>query len=253
MQAVRLVEAPYLVLAAGDDISEPDRVSRIAACFSADPNTKLVTSDFRVLFANGDVGDSIKSWRSPEPLSAIALSKVGSNYVQGCVNAYSREVFDLFDNFIPELQYEEDHALPFRALLLGNAQYIDKPLVRYRLHSESITESWRSLDDPLSGQRIATNNVRGFKQNIADLDHLILNKGGAHTDLLDLRRRFAQSYISAQQDLMWQTPGCKGVKSLFVSTLLGKISVREGMKIVLKVNFTRLWAWYVRRNGSRQS
>ncbi len=247
-KAVGLSTAPYIVMAAGDDVSEPNRVSKIAACFAADETTKFVTSNFLAIFASGEAGLDITHWHNQRPISAATLLEYGSNYVQGCANAYSREVFDAFPGFIPEMTIEEDHVLPFRAALLGKAIYLYESLVRYRLHSDSITETWRSLDDPLAGFRVAKNNAVGFRQKTADLNHLAGRNPPAAETLPDLREKCRRSTTFAERDLAWHTRGIKGIMALVAGVFLRTISPRDAAKTFLKVNFARFWAWYVTRN-----
>ncbi len=247
VQAVRLSTAPYLVMAAGDDVSEPGRIKKIAERFAADRTTKFVTSDFRLIDSCGNLEQqALPPWRRSQPITADALADLETGYVQGCVNAYSREVFDTFAPFVPALTFEEDHALPFRALLLGNAAYIRQPLVRYRVHADSITETWKSLDDPLAGFRSATNNVIGFEQKLADLDYLIDRDPDRGEILGAVREKCRCSLAIAKRRLSWEAPGIKGIASLVAGLFSGRISFPLAIKTFLRVNFVKAWARYVR-------
>jgi hypothetical protein len=58
-------------------------------------------------------------------------------YAAGATLAIRRPVAEVFGPLEPDIH--EDIVLPFRASLLGEAVYLDEPLVRYRRHAASMT------------------------------------------------------------------------------------------------------------------
>lgn len=245
--AVRSTAAEYLVMAAGDDISEPARASAIAMEFTNDPTVKLVSSDVLVIDETGASIGRSKSWRSELPISCTSMLQAETCYVLGCANAYSREVFDRFPQIPLDVAISEDQVLPFRAVLIGNAAYIDKPLVRYRQHPVSISQSWRSASDHTSGQRAARYRVSGFEQMLGDIEHFRSQSGAPSHDFSDLHRKCASVLDYMLWCTRWETRGSGGFMALVWGVAARRIGWRDAIKVLLRVNFTRSWTWYVRQ------
>lgn len=246
--AARLTAAPCLVVAAADDISEPDRVARIAAEF-ARPQVTFVTSRLTVMDAAGRSGETVSPWDENAPITAEALASIETSYVLGCAAAYAREVFDSFPDFLPAVSIEDDQVLPFRALLLGRAACIPHSLVRYRQHAHSLTEIWRNISDPIAGARAAASTAVGFEQKIADLQFLADRDPARRDRLAALLAACRRSHGQALDRVKWETPGLRGATALLADALTGKLDLRLALKTFLRVHFARGWYRYVGWRG----
>lgn len=130
-----LIDSEIVVAAAGDDISMPQRVSRVLDAFRA-TNALLVHSRVRAIgLDGGDIEgpfthDNALFFRST---SAVAAAHSMALYV-GATGAWHREVFDRYGILrLPELY--EDLIMGFRAALEDRVAFVDEALVRYRVGS----------------------------------------------------------------------------------------------------------------------
>ena len=138
---IRVCTGELLVSFDGDDVSRPERVSRIVERFRANPRAQAVYSSF-ALVENGEWRRSSSS-RSRLPAAAEPsrwFARVDA-YAAGATLAVRRAVFDGFGPLDPALN--EDVQLPFRASLLGDVDYIDAPLVGVHRHADSFTADWQ--------------------------------------------------------------------------------------------------------------
>ncbi len=141
------VTSDVIVSFDGDDISSPDRVSRLVREFAKNPNVYAAYSSMSLI---GRHGDPRRAPPVPHPAPDIESSRWFGNvdaYAPGGTLAVRREVLDAFGPLDPAVN--EDVVLPFRASLLGRVEFIDEPLVTVRRHSGSLTTDlggYESLD-----------------------------------------------------------------------------------------------------------
>lgn len=138
LKAVSLSTAPYLVMAAGDDISEPDRVAIIARAFvRGERNVTLVASNAAYI---DETGRPLPSASWPEHTCSDPESIFDNIVVAGGAWAAYRR--DLFDVFLPiDLRISnEDVVLTHRAALMGDLIFLAEKLVRYRRHGENVSK-----------------------------------------------------------------------------------------------------------------
>lgn len=127
----RLADGELVVAAAGDDISMPERVSRIVDTWLAgDKQAGVLHSNCRVITASGRIEDYVL-W-SFEALESVESVASKNPHVIGSTEAWDRLLFDYFGDLRSDLVHE-DCALPFRSLLAGRpVVFIEQPLMFYR-------------------------------------------------------------------------------------------------------------------------
>ena len=122
----------------GDDVAARTRVSSIVARFQANHRAQAVYSSFALIDGGG------RSARVPRPPPekdpAEWFARVDA-YAAGATLAVRRAVIDTFGILDPALN--EDIQLPFRASLVGDVEFIDRPLVRVHRHPGSFTADWQ--------------------------------------------------------------------------------------------------------------
>ena len=132
----REASGEIVVGAAGDDVSEPERTSRIVDAFKSDSNAGAVFSAVSII---DETSKTIAAY-AKRPLHGVKprifLDKPNSETViQGCSAAYKRWVFDI-PLSTGRHSYAEDIIFSFYLNILeSEILYIDAPLVRYRTHS----------------------------------------------------------------------------------------------------------------------
>ena len=137
---VSMTQGALFVMAAGDDISLPERTQRTYDewCRSEKKACSLY-SDGIIIDAEGNDCGRLYDGHSTVPAQSIEEAvRRGRVGISGCSHAFSRNCFDVFGP-MDECVVAEDMAIPFRSLLLGTIRFIDAPLVRYRTHSGSIS------------------------------------------------------------------------------------------------------------------
>lgn len=127
----QMTTTDLLVAAAGDDISEPNRVTEIVKAYRCAANQPTsIHSAVYEMSAGGVVGDMA---RPPiNNLKTVRQHALSSALIIGATHAWHRDVFEKFGE-INELDAFEDLVLAYRSSLLNGLCYIDQPLVQYRL------------------------------------------------------------------------------------------------------------------------
>lgn len=132
----RHARGSILIQADSDDIALPGRIEAILACFAADPDCRLVTSN-AVMISDGGVplglydadhGDG----RMTDPAQVPLMW--GAPWI-GATSAFHRSVIEAFTPIDPELcPYGFDLLTPLRATLLGTHHHLAQPYVAWRRH-----------------------------------------------------------------------------------------------------------------------
>lgn len=131
----------WIVVAAGDDISEPNRVEVLAthwvdhskfigSLYSA---ALIINASGKVLFIDGEPPPDFKTLEE-----AVWHDCCG---IHGATHAWHRDVFWTFGPFKDNL-IAEDRAFGLRSLTIGQVHYIEEPLVRYRTHDKNSHSVW---------------------------------------------------------------------------------------------------------------
>lgn len=136
---VNLAHGELIVLAAGDDVSLPERVERVWQAYAESGGCAM--SIYSSLIMIDERGNRLERVGKPPHRAADDLEAyLAVGTVHGCSHAWHRRVFEVFGPLYPGTMYE-DRAIPLRSVLLGEIRYIEEPLVLYRRHSQSITGS----------------------------------------------------------------------------------------------------------------
>lgn len=122
-----------IVMAAGDDISDPSRTERLTLSWlSSGGGTAVLFSDFLPVDRESRVVPDFSEqvFRGELTLSDGIQGKIP---VLGATTAYTRDAFDTFPP-IGKSVIHEDRVLPFRVMLRGgNGILVDEKLIKYRV------------------------------------------------------------------------------------------------------------------------
>lgn len=158
---VKMARGDYVVIAAGDDLSNPDRVGALSQKMKDQP--LLIHSGFDVIDENGN---PMQIEPPDEALRSGNLGKIAGAralYV-GATGCWHR---DLLAKFGP-MEYAEayeDLIMGYRAALEGRIAYVDRPLIRYRVGSGITT---RHEDTRARNIRACRAMIAAFDQRLAD-------------------------------------------------------------------------------------
>ena len=132
------VQGDIVVLAGGDDISLPNRVSETVDIFLSDDSIKMVTGQMNRINAEGEFIE-----QAP-PLSD-GKYQLDDKYIRSLTfmcgasaMAFRREVWESFGLLINECP-TEDSVLRFRALLMGTIYVSPNVFIKYRIHKNNIS------------------------------------------------------------------------------------------------------------------
>lgn len=131
-RVMEMVQGAFIVVNAGDDVSLPQRVEKLAGIWlSSRQKIKLVHSATTRI---DPCGKELR-YRAPRPemqkdieASDIIIKRL---CVIGATAGWSRDVFSRFGPLGPKL-LNEDHVIPFRAAILGRIEYTPEALVKHR-------------------------------------------------------------------------------------------------------------------------
>lgn len=70
----------------------------------------------------------------------FARALIRSNFINGCTVMMRREVLDRVGRFDEGLKYTQDYDYWIRVAYFHNFAYLDRPLVRYRIHPQQTTQ-----------------------------------------------------------------------------------------------------------------
>jgi glycosyltransferase involved in cell wall biosynthesis len=173
-----------IVTAAGDDISEPNRVRKLLQAWdSRNGEPDLVSSYLRRMESDGTPAetiavDDLSQWKTPEQWM------VKRPFVVGAAHAFSKRLHEKFGPFDPNLNFE-DQVMSLRASCLGGGITVAEPLLRYRDGGIST----RTQSDMSAKMRLKA-LVRRHSQQIAMYAQI-------HGDLVTIHkeRLFTRKYV----------------------------------------------------------
>lgn len=172
----------WIVVAAGDDVSEPNRTKSIMDVAFADSSIRLIQSYLYIIDRCGDtIGIEILNdlcdageknthrvvrWGWTERLSGKSPATHGATF------AYSKELLKSFNKPLDRKVIFEDNIFNWRAELSNGIALIREPLVRYRKHDAQTTNLNNKDISEVRRKRRATleSDVATIKHNIEDLD-----------------------------------------------------------------------------------
>jgi hypothetical protein len=166
-----LATGGFIVQNAGDDVSHPERVARLAAAWRAGAGrVTAVHSAVRRLGADGRVADYPPSRPPMAGVTPLEVIRDGRHLI-GAALGWDRRVFDVFGP-LPSPALVEDRPIAFRASLLGEIAWIDEPLLDYREGGDS--DPGQALTGGLYGQALKLRRwERSFMQGyLADMETL---------------------------------------------------------------------------------
>jgi glycosyltransferase involved in cell wall biosynthesis len=194
-------EGEVIVLAAGDDISLPNRVSEIVRVFKDSPSVMAVHSKTRNLAFDGTLLDEEGSpppCTLAEDIKAIA---VAGSVIVGATGAYRKCLYTQYGPIQNSRSYE-DLVYGYRAALSGRLYFINEVLVQYRVglglsaHRIFSTRADRAADR-LTG---CLRNVAFLEQRLQDTLLSSHPEKNALQNLLEQEIRYRKASVAFYQD-----------------------------------------------------
>lgn len=127
-----MVATDFVVIAAGDDVSEINRTSvLVKAWIDSGRRALSIHSSARDMDENGVFTGRLSKGCSDDALADLRCHASRNLCVLGAAHAWDMSLIRRFDPILPSV-INEDVVLPARAALLGTVRFVDMPLVRYR-------------------------------------------------------------------------------------------------------------------------
>ena len=255
---MELAAGELIVVAAGDDISLPERCGKICdAWLSSQKKARSIFSSNIVIDENGaQIGS-----RNRDPFHEddyLPESIIQSHFaVYGNTHAWSRDVFDRFGPMTLPLTCE-DMVIPFRSALIGQIAYINEPLVMYRRHGRNV---WKNMSD--LGDRRAYFEWRQFlltdRRNIyinwlADLSKFNEFEPDKRKHIEQLNKMVTRNLKSVDNELLLIKSTYLQRISYIMKSVVNKTSFREilrsiGIALLPSIYFRYLKSKEVRHNS----
>ena len=131
-QVVAIASGKLLVFAAGDDVSLPQRTSKLVTRWQ-DINFMecCIHSDAHDIDPDGNFTGNISKPNRPDRLFNLRQSILWCAYMLGATEASSKSLWDKYPQLDPKIK-NEDIILSFRGASNGGCHYLPEPLIHYR-------------------------------------------------------------------------------------------------------------------------
>ena len=130
---MHLAKGQLIVIAAGDDVSEPNRVNEIIDCWKSagNPMYASIVSGVFELDSKGKKTclPALTKLNTPDPLYIFEENF----HFHGSSQAWTKATFNFFGDLLPDV-VNEDSAIFYRNRLIGKILSIEKSLVNHRKH-----------------------------------------------------------------------------------------------------------------------
>ncbi len=234
-EAAPFTSGELIVMAAGDDVSLPQRVSRLVEAWEASGRrAHALNSGLQQIDERGAPGISIPGCGGRHSYDLADFDGRPFTFL-GAAGAYSRAVFERFGPLDP-FNIFEDQVLPLRARLLGEAICVDDVLVQWRRLAQS--NSLQFVERPARARARLAKLVYQqqqlacyLAQRIADIDFHLARDAALAGELAPIRARLAQHQavaVAAATALQRPQPAL----ALLAAAGKGRLSFKQALKLV---------------------
>ena len=207
---VALSQGELLFVAAGDDVSAPQRCERIVATWlDSDRRLDLIASTLVDMDQHGGVHQII----TPSDLASYRNAAdwlARPPHVVGAAQAWTRRLFERFGP-LPQGVVAEDLIMVFRAIVSGGAITLNEPLVRYR--RGGISRRRRALHASELVERLLKNNRHA---------------------LVELPQLLADAQVAGQLDAVRNELSQRLTRERHIQQLFGATSVLDKLALSLR-------------------
>lgn len=172
--AVAESEGKLIVVAAGDDISHPQRVQRLREAWrAAGGGAAFLYSDVQPVGTDGQPTTFHGEQVHPGPHHLVSMAR-GRISTLGATGAFTRDLIENFPN-IDQAVRHEDRVLPFRAALLqGRVIFVDEKLIDYTIEGGISRSKPRDKADYLTRwtRDLNLRTVQDAYQRLKDAKHV---------------------------------------------------------------------------------
>lgn len=154
-----------VVMAAGDDVSDPKRVEILVEKWLAEGCPSGVASGMSFISADGSYLHGTPTWLREQgqrlrgaTCESLLETHLGTARVRftGCSAAWSKDNWNFFGP-LDDVVTAEDEVFSFRSCLRGGVAFVDQELVKYRQHDSNLwnvdrQKNWTSYRDVITDE-----------------------------------------------------------------------------------------------------
>jgi glycosyltransferase involved in cell wall biosynthesis len=127
-----IASGAIIIMAAGDDISLPERSAKIIELFTSTPNARAVYTDMEIIDDHGNhLGHRAYGSLANGRPRLFHMVRGSGGVACGATFAYHKDCFN-WPWLYPHFYNAEDRLLPLRAAILGGTLYLNETLIKYR-------------------------------------------------------------------------------------------------------------------------
>lgn len=135
----QISKGEYILLAGGDDISDPNRTQEYVDCFESHPDVMSISC--KSVICNEKMEPMFPEWEWDNSYSIFTINDYINFYdlviFSGDSRGLRRKVIDSFEPL--KDVFSEDFFLFVRSMLVGSFCYMRKPLVKKRVHAYNVS------------------------------------------------------------------------------------------------------------------
>ena len=209
LHVARQAQGKLFILAAGDDVSLPDRVQVLVNAWQ-ETGAKALASSFHRINADSQITEkSVNFSSASNGFEKYFLRSDTKSSLNGASSAVDPVLFDLLPDNDERILYE-DICVSFLLNRLGHRpKFVDKPLLLYRQHSDAIAHKHNmrpasAVDREVAQERALQWRVCLLRYLMMVDDQLVLRYGEAALQPLN-RRRIAAELAMAHERMNWSS------------------------------------------------
>lgn len=172
LTVVKIAKGQLIAMGAGDDISVPNRIDRQVEFWKKN-NAMVIVSDYILIDDNKKILNMSYSPYMSSGLSEKVFKIVNGVDIHGASAMYDSKIFEVLRKFKGRY-YFEDSLLNFTCYWLGSKViHIKEPLVKYRTHSNSLSNSFHGRHSllELKDKQIKASSYAKNKEHLFDAIH----------------------------------------------------------------------------------
>jgi glycosyltransferase involved in cell wall biosynthesis len=140
-KALSIAKGDLIIISCGDDIMLPNMVGEIARVWLTEGLSLITANAFYIDDNSKPLNRTFRDPDQPADDSFETLARDGSNACCfGPAIGFERAIYEKFD-WVPRYLRAYDIMYPFYAYLLKGARFVNKPLLKYRVHGHNTSLS----------------------------------------------------------------------------------------------------------------
>lgn len=197
----QMAKGELIIVAAGDDISFPNRASRIVEEWRSNPQGSSFHSAVIKIDENGVKG---KKWKTRDSNTNCLQNFIERDVVIGATQAWSPTLHNCYGP-ITSLDAREDRIIASRAAMYSTVHFIDEPLVYYRTsglsnsnYGASSSEQSTMIEARLRMNELAQATADGINRHSHDGDVMNQLETSTHRVIDDIFTKVSIAAIFAR-------------------------------------------------------